>query len=630
MQRTSARGRVSSVVSGGRGARAQPAASRPEPGEEVHQRVERGQVQGVVHPAALATIGDEAGVLQALQMERQPDWPVSSESVRSHTHCSPSRSSSRSWSRVSSLSAWKQRCACVASRAAAVGTGRTYQTRLICQAAPGILTRWRAARSARGWRRRRTRAAIAAIYNEGIADRVATFETEPRTEAQIEAQLADKGDRFPTVVAEREGQIVAWASAGPYRSRPAYAGVAEHSVYVARAARGTGAGRAALEALCRAYAERGFWKIVSRIFPGEHREPRAARALRVPRGRRVPAPRQARRRMARLRDRGEDARRGRDARVTHAPRRWSAMCAAQACAQIGAFSVAALLPTLIPAWSPHQHRGRLDQRHLLRGLHARGAAALVADRPGGRQAHLSRLGRAHRARLRRLRLAGHGLLVGAGVPRPDGHRLGRQLHARAQGAQRRHRGPAAVAGRRRPCRGRRRQRRALVRRGRRGQRVARLALGAGAGRARRGAGLRARADRPAGPRRRVRRPGRAARCSTSGRSSATARRSPTRSPTACTPGRCRRCGRGSSPSSRSPRAERRRLDAARARHRGERDGAARRVGERLGQRALHPVRAAPVHPRHHARLGGDGGRRSASARRCRTRAPRRWCWSTRC
>jgi len=110
-------------------------------------------------------------------------------------------------------------------------------------------------------------AAIAAIYNEGIEDRIATFETEPRTIERIAAQLADKGDRFPTVVAERDGRVVAWAGAGAYRSRPAYAGVAEHSVYVARAARGSGAGRAALEALCRAYAERGFWKIVSRIFP---------------------------------------------------------------------------------------------------------------------------------------------------------------------------------------------------------------------------------------------------------------------------------------------------------------------------------------------------------------------------
>ena len=96
---------------------------------------------------------------------------------------------------------------------------------------------------------------------------MATFETEPRTAAQIEAQLAEKGDHFPTVVVERDGTVIAWATAGPYRSRPSYSGVAEHSVYVAREARGTGAGRAALEALCRAYEERGFWKLVSRIFP---------------------------------------------------------------------------------------------------------------------------------------------------------------------------------------------------------------------------------------------------------------------------------------------------------------------------------------------------------------------------
>ena len=110
-------------------------------------------------------------------------------------------------------------------------------------------------------------AAIAAIYNEGIADRIATFETEPRTAEDIAARLAAGGDHHPTVVVERNGAVIAWATAGPYRSRPAYAGVAEHSVYVARAARGSGAGRSALDALSRAYAERGFWKLVSRIFP---------------------------------------------------------------------------------------------------------------------------------------------------------------------------------------------------------------------------------------------------------------------------------------------------------------------------------------------------------------------------
>ena len=52
-------------------------------------------------------------------------------------------------------------------------------------------------------------AAIAAIYNEGIEERIATFETELRTADYIRAQLAEKGERYPTIVVEREGQIAA-------------------------------------------------------------------------------------------------------------------------------------------------------------------------------------------------------------------------------------------------------------------------------------------------------------------------------------------------------------------------------------------------------------------------------------
>jgi phosphinothricin acetyltransferase len=110
-------------------------------------------------------------------------------------------------------------------------------------------------------------AAIAAIYNQGIAERIATFETEPRTAEQVAAQLTEKGDRFPTIAVEREGRIVAFAGAGPYRNRPCYAGVAEHSVYVDPAARGRGAGRAALATLIEIYEALGFWKLLSRIFP---------------------------------------------------------------------------------------------------------------------------------------------------------------------------------------------------------------------------------------------------------------------------------------------------------------------------------------------------------------------------
>jgi phosphinothricin acetyltransferase len=108
-------------------------------------------------------------------------------------------------------------------------------------------------------------AAIALIYNEGIDERLATFETEPRSAADIEGWL-EAG--FPLVVVERAGQVVAWASAPPYRPRrPAYAGVADFSVYVARAARGHGAGRVAVQALLAECERRGYWKLVSRIFP---------------------------------------------------------------------------------------------------------------------------------------------------------------------------------------------------------------------------------------------------------------------------------------------------------------------------------------------------------------------------
>jgi L-amino acid N-acyltransferase YncA len=116
-------------------------------------------------------------------------------------------------------------------------------------------------------------AAIAAIYNEGIEDRVATFETRLRTEDDVRAWF---DARHPVVVVtDAAGRVIAWASTSAYRPRDCYAGVAECSVYVARRARGQGAGRIALEALIDAARQAGFWKLLSRIFPENH----ASRAL---------------------------------------------------------------------------------------------------------------------------------------------------------------------------------------------------------------------------------------------------------------------------------------------------------------------------------------------------------------
>jgi phosphinothricin acetyltransferase len=109
--------------------------------------------------------------------------------------------------------------------------------------------------------------AIARIYTQGIEERIATFETEPRSTEDMVAYLAEREGKYPVIVAEQNRQVVAWAAAGPYRSRECYAGVCEFSVYADRAARGSGAAQAALQGLIDACTARGFWKLLSRIFP---------------------------------------------------------------------------------------------------------------------------------------------------------------------------------------------------------------------------------------------------------------------------------------------------------------------------------------------------------------------------
>ena len=105
---------------------------------------------------------------------------------------------------------------------------------------------------------------IARIYNEGIEDRVATFETSPRSAEDIAGWF---DGLHPVVVVEEAGQIIAFASTSTYRPRECYKGVAEFSVYVARQHRGRGAGRVALHALMDQAIEAGYWKLVSRVFP---------------------------------------------------------------------------------------------------------------------------------------------------------------------------------------------------------------------------------------------------------------------------------------------------------------------------------------------------------------------------
>jgi hypothetical protein len=73
--------------------------------------------------------------------------------------------------------------------------------------------------------------AIAEVYNEGIDDRLATFETRPREPAEAAAWL---GDGLPFLVALDGDEVIGFARVSPYSDRCVYSGVGEHGVYVAR------------------------------------------------------------------------------------------------------------------------------------------------------------------------------------------------------------------------------------------------------------------------------------------------------------------------------------------------------------------------------------------------------------
>ena len=105
--------------------------------------------------------------------------------------------------------------------------------------------------------------AIARIYNEGIEERIATFETRPRGPGEVRGWL---DGRYPIVVVEDGGTVISFANASAYSPRECYSGVAEFSVYTAGEARGRGAGALAMKALISAAERAGFWKLTSRVF----------------------------------------------------------------------------------------------------------------------------------------------------------------------------------------------------------------------------------------------------------------------------------------------------------------------------------------------------------------------------
>lgn len=105
--------------------------------------------------------------------------------------------------------------------------------------------------------------ALAMIFNQGIEERVASFQTTPATTESIEEAVA----RELVLVAEIDGEVVGWAKAGPYSDEhDYYDGIREATLYVERSARRRGVGAALLEMLARKAAAEGRHKLVGKIF----------------------------------------------------------------------------------------------------------------------------------------------------------------------------------------------------------------------------------------------------------------------------------------------------------------------------------------------------------------------------
>ena len=102
--------------------------------------------------------------------------------------------------------------------------------------------------------------AITAIYAKEVLHGLASFEVEPPDLNEVgrrREELLSIG--YPYLVATVEDQVVGYAYAGPYRSRPAYRYSLENSIYVAREARNCGVGKKLLTDLI-AVCTQGDWR----------------------------------------------------------------------------------------------------------------------------------------------------------------------------------------------------------------------------------------------------------------------------------------------------------------------------------------------------------------------------------
>ncbi|MGQ7385381.1 GNAT family N-acetyltransferase [Streptococcus suis] len=101
-------------------------------------------------------------------------------------------------------------------------------------------------------------AGLVAIYAPYVEDTSITFETEVPTVADFASRIEKTLEKFPYLVAEKEGALVGYAYASTYYARAAYDWTVELSVYIQQEARGKGIGSMLYDALEEDLTARGF------------------------------------------------------------------------------------------------------------------------------------------------------------------------------------------------------------------------------------------------------------------------------------------------------------------------------------------------------------------------------------
>jgi L-amino acid N-acyltransferase YncA len=108
-------------------------------------------------------------------------------------------------------------------------------------------------------------AAIGAIYNYYVQQTTITFEESAVPAAEMARRIEDVTGRFPWLVGERDGEVLGYAYAAPWKTRSAYRHSVETTVYVSPHAAGRGIGRTLYHALIERLRSQGVHRAVGGI-----------------------------------------------------------------------------------------------------------------------------------------------------------------------------------------------------------------------------------------------------------------------------------------------------------------------------------------------------------------------------